>query len=83
MYFNRGCSPPDGRSDIHVMLHVNNHDGFTIAVSENKQLARGQSPYRRRLVTRVLGLARAAFCCAISSIFKSALFSCAIPSACS
>jgi hypothetical protein len=22
------------------MLHVNNHDGFTIAVSENKQLAR-------------------------------------------
>jgi hypothetical protein len=23
-----------------VMLHVNNHDGFTIAVSENKQLAR-------------------------------------------
>ena len=30
----------DGSSDIHVMLHVNNHDGFTIAVSENKQLAR-------------------------------------------
>ena len=30
----------DGGSDIHVMLHVNNHDGFTIAVSENKQLAR-------------------------------------------
>jgi phosphoserine phosphatase len=26
--------------DVHVMLHVNNHDGFTIAVSENKQLAR-------------------------------------------
>jgi hypothetical protein len=25
---------------VHVMLHVNNRDGFTIAVSENKQLAR-------------------------------------------
>ncbi len=30
----------DGSSDVHVMLHVNNHDGFTIAVSENRQLAR-------------------------------------------
>jgi hypothetical protein len=30
-----GVSP-----DVHVMLHVNNHDGFTIAVSENRQLAR-------------------------------------------
>ena len=30
----------DGSSDVHVMLHVNNHDGFTIAVSENPQLAR-------------------------------------------
>jgi phosphoserine phosphatase len=30
----------DGGSDVHVMLQVNNHDGFTIAVSENKQLAR-------------------------------------------
>src|SRR6202048_2149254 len=30
----------DGSSDVHVMLHVNNHDGFTIAVSENEQLAR-------------------------------------------
>jgi phosphoserine phosphatase len=30
----------DGGSDVHVMLHVNNHDGFTVAVSENKQLAR-------------------------------------------
>src|ERR1700730_4708562 len=29
----------DRSSDVHVMLHVNNHDGFTIAVSENKQLA--------------------------------------------
>jgi 2-hydroxy-3-keto-5-methylthiopentenyl-1-phosphate phosphatase len=29
----------DGSSDVHVMLHVNNGDGFTIAVSENKQLA--------------------------------------------
>jgi phosphoserine phosphatase len=30
----------DGSSDVHVMLHVNNRDGFTIAVSENQQLAR-------------------------------------------
>jgi phosphoserine phosphatase len=30
----------DGSSDVHLMLHVNNHDGFTIAVSENRQLAR-------------------------------------------
>jgi HAD superfamily phosphoserine phosphatase-like hydrolase len=30
----------DGSSDVHVMLHVNNHEGFTIAVSENTQLAR-------------------------------------------
>jgi phosphoserine phosphatase len=30
----------DGSSDVHVMLHVNNHDGFTLAVSENRQLAR-------------------------------------------
>ncbi len=29
----------DGSSDIHVMLHVNHHDGFTIAVSENHHLA--------------------------------------------
>jgi phosphoserine phosphatase len=30
----------DGSSDVHVMLHVNNGDGFTVAVSENRQLAR-------------------------------------------
>ncbi len=30
----------DGSSDVHVMLHVNSHDGFTIAVSDNQQLAR-------------------------------------------
>jgi phosphoserine phosphatase len=30
----------DGSSDVHVMLHVNNGDGFTIAVAENRQLAR-------------------------------------------
>ncbi len=30
----------DGSSDVHVMLHVNSRDGFTIAVSENRQLAR-------------------------------------------
>jgi HAD superfamily phosphoserine phosphatase-like hydrolase len=29
----------DGSSDIHVMLHVNRRDGFTIAVSKNKYLA--------------------------------------------
>jgi HAD superfamily phosphoserine phosphatase-like hydrolase len=30
----------DGSSDVHVMQHVNNRDGFTIAVSENRHLAR-------------------------------------------
>ena len=30
----------DGSSDVHVMLHVNNRQGFTIAVSENRQLSR-------------------------------------------
>jgi phosphoserine phosphatase len=30
----------DGGSDVHVMLHVNNRDGFTIAVSENRLVAR-------------------------------------------
>lgn len=29
----------DGSSDVHVMLHVNNRDGFTVAVSENTLLA--------------------------------------------
>ena len=29
----------DGSSDVHVMLHINRRDGFTIAVSENKHLA--------------------------------------------
>ena len=29
----------DGSSDIHVMLHINRRDGFTIAVSENEYLA--------------------------------------------
>jgi HAD superfamily phosphoserine phosphatase-like hydrolase len=29
----------DGSSDIHVMLHVNRRDGFTIAVSESKGVA--------------------------------------------
>ncbi|MGA9527951.1 MAG: haloacid dehalogenase-like hydrolase [Terriglobales bacterium] len=29
----------DGSSDIHVMLHVNRHDGFTVAVSESKHVA--------------------------------------------
>jgi predicted HAD superfamily phosphohydrolase len=28
----------DGSSDIHVMLHVNRRDGFTIAVSESKHV---------------------------------------------
>jgi HAD superfamily phosphoserine phosphatase-like hydrolase len=30
----------DGSSDIHVMLHVNSGDGFTIAVSEAKHITR-------------------------------------------
>src|SRR5262245_53479621 len=30
----------DGSSDVHVMLHVNSRDGFTIAISENRQIAR-------------------------------------------
>ena len=30
----------DGGSDVHVMLHVNNRAGFTIAVSETKHVAR-------------------------------------------
>lgn len=30
----------DGSSDVHVMLHVNNRGGFTIAVSENRMLTR-------------------------------------------
>lgn len=29
----------DGSSDVHVMLHVNRRDGFTIAVSETKYIA--------------------------------------------
>jgi hypothetical protein len=29
----------DGSSDIHVMLHVNRREGFTIAVSEAKHIA--------------------------------------------
>jgi hypothetical protein len=29
----------DGSSDVHVMLHVNRRDGFTIAVSEGKYIA--------------------------------------------
>ena len=36
----------DGSSDVHVMLHVNRLDGFTIAVSENKYLA----PIARRTI---------------------------------
>src|SRR4051794_4626239 len=36
----------DGSSDVHVMLHVNRRDGFTIAVSENKYL----SPIAKRSV---------------------------------
>lgn len=29
----------DGNSDIHVMLHVNSREGFTIAASENRHIA--------------------------------------------
>jgi 2-hydroxy-3-keto-5-methylthiopentenyl-1-phosphate phosphatase len=42
--FNLGISPShivyvgDGTSDIHVMLHVNRHEGLTIAVSEAKYI---------------------------------------------
>lgn len=36
----------DGSSDVHVMLHVNRLDGFTIAVSENKYL----TPIARRTI---------------------------------
>ncbi len=36
----------DGSSDVHVMLHVNRRDGFTIAVSENQHIA----PIARRTV---------------------------------
>jgi HAD superfamily phosphoserine phosphatase-like hydrolase len=36
----------DGSSDIHVMLHVNRLEGFTIAVSENKYL----TPIARRTI---------------------------------
>src|SRR5207245_2695943 len=36
----------DGGSDIHVMLHVNRRDGFTIAVSENRYIV----PIARRTV---------------------------------
>ena len=36
----------DGSSDVHVMLHVNRLDGYTIAVSENKYLA----PIARRTI---------------------------------
>src|SRR5204862_318828 len=40
MTANRTVYVGDGSSDVHVMLHVNSRDGFTIAVSENRQLAR-------------------------------------------
>jgi HAD superfamily phosphoserine phosphatase-like hydrolase len=36
----------DGSSDVHVMLHVNRRDGFTIAVSENRYIV----PIARRTV---------------------------------
>ncbi|NOT64002.1 MAG: haloacid dehalogenase-like hydrolase [Acidobacteria bacterium] len=36
----------DGSSDVHVMLHVNRRDGYTIAVSENKYL----TPIARRAI---------------------------------
>ncbi len=29
----------DGSADVHTMLHVNKHYGFTVAVAENRQLA--------------------------------------------
>jgi len=44
----------DGSSDVHVMLHVNRRDGFTIAVSENRHIA----PIAKRSVlsTNALGV---------------------------
>ena len=36
----------DGSSDVHVMLHVNRLDGYTIAVSENQYIA----PIARRTI---------------------------------
>jgi len=36
---NRIVYTGDGSSDIHVMLHINRRDGFTIAVSENEHIA--------------------------------------------
>ena len=36
--YNRMVYVGDGSSDLHVMLHINRLDGFTIAVSENRYL---------------------------------------------
>ena len=36
----------DGSSDVHVMLHVNNRDGFTIAVSENQHALADREAHR-------------------------------------
>ena len=36
----------DGSSDIHVMLHVNRCDGFTIAASEARYIARDRAAHR-------------------------------------
>jgi hypothetical protein len=49
----------DGSSDVHVMLHVNRQDGYTIAVSEYRFLA----PIARRSVLGedLLGLLVAIF----------------------
>jgi 2-hydroxy-3-keto-5-methylthiopentenyl-1-phosphate phosphatase len=44
----------DGSSDIHVMLHVNARDGFTIAVSESKHIS--HIAQRTVLSTSALGV---------------------------
>jgi predicted HAD superfamily phosphohydrolase len=44
----------DGSSDVHVMLHVNARDGFTIAVSESKHVS--QIAQRTVLSTSALGV---------------------------
>jgi predicted HAD superfamily phosphohydrolase len=36
----------DGSSDVHVMLHLNRHEGLTIAVSENRYI----TPIARRTI---------------------------------
>ena len=45
----------DGSSDVHVMLHVNHRDGFTVAVSETRLV----TPIARRTILGDDALSRA------------------------